>query len=127
LVNEVSGALVSTVNASGLEAALSLPVASLAVAATECAPSASAGEATHVHCEPASVTAVQTVTDPSRTITWLPASAVPSSVGVALARNAPDAGAVNAGAAGAVASTVNMVGADAGPTLPKSSTAVAVT
>lgn len=104
-----------------------LPAGSVATATTWCAPSGNDGNG-QVHVPLAEATTVQAgVVEPStKTVTVLPASAVPVTVGLD-ELVAPSVGAVMTGAAGAVESTVKCRGAVAADALLAASVATAVT
>ncbi len=69
---------------------------------------------------------VPTTAPSTETVTVLPASAVPLIAGVGLLIEAPFAGALTTGAAGAVVSTVKGTAAELGEVLPAASVAVAL-
>lgn len=100
------GALVSIENARAVETALVLPAASVAVAVTECEPSGKVCALDHVP-EPSAAN-VSSVVAPSVIAIVALGSLVPEIVTLEVLRLALFAGAVMAGAAGAVASTVNV-------------------
>ena len=100
------GGVVSTVKVLILESTLVLPSASAAVALTVCDPSINDGIAVNVQL-PAPSAVVMPADAPSKnTVTVLPASAVPVTVGVLSLVLLPFAGVSTTGAAGAVLSTV---------------------
>jgi hypothetical protein len=127
VITGAAGAVVSTVNVTGAEAGLGLPAGSVCVAVIVCEPSANGAVGVQVHEPSACTVAVQTLVPPSVTVTVLPGSPVPVTGGVGLLMVDPSAGPVITGAVGAVVSTVNLSGAEAGLTLPAASVWVAVT
>ena len=102
-----------------------LPAGSVAVASTVCRPSAKVG-VVQDQLPLALVTAVQSVTPPSFTVTVLPGSAVPVMVGVLSLVLKVSVGVTTTGAAGATVSTVNTRGVPAGLVLPAGSVWVGV-
>src|SRR4051812_40972647 len=97
----------STVKALVLLIAEGFVAASVVVALTLCAPCPSGTPCTQLKLPAAVATAVQATTPSTRTVTVLPASAVPVYVGVVVLGRLPFAGATTTGAAGAMLSTVN--------------------
>ena len=127
------GAVVSMVNASALEAALTLPAASVALTVMLWVPFPSVGVRDQVPSAVAAV--VPSTVVPSYTVTVLSASAVPARLGVVIlvmlsvletpvSEVAKRSG--SAGRAGAVASMVIDNAADAAVTLPATSVALVV-
>ena len=109
----VSGACVSTVTPTPVDAGEAFPAASVATAVSVWAPSASVRATVQAPPAPA-VAAVPTGAPPSRTRTDAPASAVPLTVRAPSVSVAPSAGLVMDGAAGAVPSTVHVRAAGVG-------------
>ncbi len=87
---------------------LVLPAGSVAVTASACGPSLSGVVGVQLQLPLPSATAVQTGLPPSVTLTVLPGSAVPLSVGVLSPVVLPAVGEITVGAAGAVLSTVKL-------------------
>jgi hypothetical protein len=103
-----------------------LPTASVAVATAVCGPSARGVVGVIDHAPAPSAVAVPMGVPSTVTATVEFASAVPEIAGVGSFVDEPSAGVVITGADGAVVSTVNVSGADAGDTFPLASAAVAV-
>ena len=104
-----TGATVSTLKGSDV-GRLVLPAGSVAVTLSVCAPSAIGRVGVQLHAPLALATAVQTGTPFSVTLTVLPGSAVPLTVGVLSFVLPLAAGAVTVGAVGAVLSTPKVTG-----------------
>ena len=124
-ITGTAGAIESTLKARAVDAADTLPAASVAVAVAECAPWPIA-EDTQLHEPSPAAVAVHTCAPSTETFTVLPASAVPESVGVVVVSAAFCAGATIAGAAGAIESMLKALAAVATEALPAASVAVAV-
>src|SRR5690606_10210333 len=107
-----AGATESTVNVLVFEIGPVFPAASVAVADTVCAPSASAVAGVKVQAPEPSASVVPTTAPSMRTFTVAPGSAVPLMGGVVSFVRDPSAGVTTAGAAGGVRSTVNATAAD---------------
>ncbi|NJM42243.1 MAG: hypothetical protein HC853_16630 [Anaerolineae bacterium] len=120
------GAVLLTVNGV-VVVGLVLPAGSVVVVASVCGPLLN-GVVVQLQLPLVSATAVQSTgpPTPSRTVTVLPGSAVPVTVGVLSLVVLLSVGLVTAGAAGAVVSIVKLRGALAGPVLPALSVWVAV-
>jgi hypothetical protein len=119
-----AGGAVSIVNVRLADGGLVLPARSICVAAMVWRPSPSgADEQTNNEAEQI---VVQSGIDPSLTVTVAPVSQLPFNAGVASAISAPEAGATMFGAAGAMASTVNVRDGDGGPRLSAASSWLAV-
>ena len=130
-----AGAVVSMVTASAAEATLMLSIESVAVAVRSCVPSASALAVMVQFPDPSAVAVPTTPSMSEESVTVLPASAVPETVGVlslvlSSSAEAPESLPLNrSGALGASGVDVSMVTAravEAIPVLPAASVAVAV-
>lgn len=119
-----SGAAVSTLTVEGAEAGLVLPAASMALAVNVCVPSKSGVVGAQCQFPLTSATVLQIGVAPSKTVTALPASAVPVITGCVLLVAVPLIGAVMLGAIGAAVSTTKLRTAGA-LALPAGSVAVA--
>jgi hypothetical protein len=106
VITGASGAVVSTVKESGVDAGDTFPAASVAVAVAECGPSPSGVVGVNVQSPSGLVVAVPTTAPSIDTVTVEFGSAVPEMAGVASAVVDPSAGAVITGAAGTTVSTV---------------------
>ena len=118
-----AGASVSTVRLTAADVAV-LPARSVDTAVSERTPSGSAEAGVSVQLPRASATTVPIVVVPFFTTTVAPTSAVPLMTGRLLAVELPDAGVVMATAV--VVSMMMVSSAEAGETLPATSTATAL-
>lgn len=119
-----TGAVTSTVNCTGTDGAL-LPAPLVAVASTVWLPSVRSAESVRLQLPSAAAVAVPTEVPSTRTVTVLPAGAVPETSGRRFATAAPLAGALMTGWAGALLSLEKRISAEAVPVLPARSRAVA--
>lgn len=122
-----AGAVVSTVKLLVLEAAETLPAASVAVAETVCAPAASEDGAVKVQLPEAFAVVVPTFEPSRRTVTVLLTSAVPEIAGDVLLVLLPSAGVATTGATGAEVSTMKVLVLEGTETLPAASVEVTET